>query len=110
MNDFFSQLPYKCHLEKLASLGHCLQICPQFDCRVAGRAPGCTDAACLVCPIDPTPETRKLKPETRNPKPGTQNREPETRDPKPETRNPDQGEFILARHMNDIELQSSQTV
>ena len=30
----FSQLPYKCHLEEVASVGDGLEICPQFDSRV----------------------------------------------------------------------------
>ena len=34
MDGFFSQLPYKCHLEEVASVGDCLNICPQLDSRV----------------------------------------------------------------------------
>ena len=30
----FSPLPYKCHLEEVASVGDYLKICPQFDSRV----------------------------------------------------------------------------
>ena len=35
MNGVSSQLPYKCHLEEVASVGDCLQICPQIDYRVS---------------------------------------------------------------------------
>jgi len=35
MDGFFSQLPYKCHLGKVAFVGYCLKICPQLDSRVA---------------------------------------------------------------------------
>ena len=34
MDGFFSQLPYKCHLEEVASVGDWLKICPQLDSRV----------------------------------------------------------------------------
>jgi len=29
-----SQLTYKCHLEEVASVGDCLNICPQLDSRM----------------------------------------------------------------------------
>jgi len=35
MEGFFSQLPYKCHLEEVASVGDRLEIFPQLDSRVA---------------------------------------------------------------------------
>ena len=31
---FFSQLPYKCHQNRVASVGDLLKICPQLDSRV----------------------------------------------------------------------------
>ena len=31
---FLSQVPYKCHLEEVASMGDSLKICPQLDSRV----------------------------------------------------------------------------
>ena len=34
MDGFFRQLPYICDLEEVASVGDCLQSCPQFDSRV----------------------------------------------------------------------------
>ena len=34
MDGFFSQLPYKYHLEKVAFAGDYLKICPQLDSRV----------------------------------------------------------------------------
>ena len=34
MDGFFSQLPYKCYLEEVASVGNGLKICPQLDSRV----------------------------------------------------------------------------
>ena len=36
MDGFASQLPYKCHLEAVASVGDWLKICPQLDSRVVG--------------------------------------------------------------------------
>ena len=39
MDGFFSQFPYKCHLEEVASVGDLLKICPQLDSRVATCAP-----------------------------------------------------------------------
>ena len=34
IDGFFSHLPYKCHLEEVASVGDRLKICPQLDSRV----------------------------------------------------------------------------
>ena len=34
MDGFFSQLPCKCLLEEVASVGDCLNDCPQLDSRV----------------------------------------------------------------------------
>ena len=34
MGGFFSQLPYKCHLEEVASVGDGLEICPWVTSRV----------------------------------------------------------------------------
>ena len=34
MDGFFSQLPYKCHLEEVASVGDGDEIWPQLDSRV----------------------------------------------------------------------------
>ena len=31
MNGFLSQIPYKCRLEEVASMGDYLKICPQLD-------------------------------------------------------------------------------
>ena len=36
MDGFFCQLPYACHFEEVASVGDCLEICPQLDSRVEG--------------------------------------------------------------------------
>jgi len=33
MDGFLSQLPYKCHLEEVASVGDYFKICPQLDSR-----------------------------------------------------------------------------
>ena len=42
MDGFVGQLPYKCHLEEVASVRDCLEICPQIDSRVARHHPlGC---------------------------------------------------------------------
>ena len=37
-DSFFGQLPYKCYLEKVASVGCWLKICPKLDSRVVTRA------------------------------------------------------------------------
>ena len=34
MDGSLSQLPYKCHLEEVASVGNWLKICPRLDSRV----------------------------------------------------------------------------
>ena len=34
INGFFSQLPYKCHLEEVTSVSDLLKICPRLDSRV----------------------------------------------------------------------------
>ena len=34
MDGFFSRLPFRCHLEEVASVGDRLKICPQLDSRV----------------------------------------------------------------------------
>ena len=34
MDGFFSQLPFKCYLPEMASVGDRLEICPQLDYRV----------------------------------------------------------------------------
>ena len=34
MDGLFSQLPYKCHLKEVASVGGWLEICPQLNSRV----------------------------------------------------------------------------
>ena len=43
MDGFLSQLPYRCHLEEVASAGDWPEICPQFDSRVGfgGRSGLC---------------------------------------------------------------------
>ena len=33
----FGQLPCKCHLEELESVGYGLNICPNLDCRVVAK-------------------------------------------------------------------------
>jgi len=33
IDGFFSQLPYKCYLEEVASVGDCLKICPWVTSR-----------------------------------------------------------------------------
>ena len=34
MDGFFGQIPYKPHLEEVAFVGNCLNICPQLDFRM----------------------------------------------------------------------------
>ena len=40
MDGFFRQLPFRCHLEEVASAGDRLEICPQLDSRVEGHPGG----------------------------------------------------------------------
>ena len=37
MDGFISQIPYKCHLEEVASVGDCLKIRPQLDSRKGAK-------------------------------------------------------------------------
>ena len=39
MHGFFSQLPYKCHLEEVAFMGDVLKLCPQLDSRAVPLLP-----------------------------------------------------------------------
>ena len=56
MDGFFSRLPYKCHLEEVASVGDWLKICPQLDSKVAKRChPGVELGANLRCAVQVHP-------------------------------------------------------